>query len=109
MTAKKRAKPAFKGYHGYPFALCASVNEEVVHGMPSKHRRLKAGDIISLDFGVVMNGYYGDAALTVPVGDISEDAVRLCTVTEECLYEGIAKALSGNRALGYLSRYSGLC
>ncbi len=97
LAAKKGAKPAFKGYHGYPYALCASVNEVVVHGMPSKHRRLKAGDIISLDFGVVLDGYYGDAALTVPVGEISEDAARLCTVTEECLYEGIAMAVSGNR------------
>ena len=97
MAAKKGAKSAFKGYHGYPYALCASVNEEVVHGMPSRHRRLKAGDIVSLDFGVVVNGYYGDAAITVAVGEISEAAVRLCTVTEECLYEGIAKAVSGNR------------
>jgi methionyl aminopeptidase len=97
LTSKKHARPAFKGYHGYPYALCASVNEEVVHGMPSKHRRLKAGDIISLDYGVVFDGYYGDAALTVPVGEIPEAAVRLCTVTEECLYEGIAKAVAGNR------------
>ncbi|MDR3557027.1 MAG: type I methionyl aminopeptidase [Syntrophobacteraceae bacterium] len=97
LTSKKRARPAFKGYHGYPYALCASVNEEVVHGMPSKHRRLKAGDIISLDYGVVFDGYFGDAALTVPVGEISEAAVKLCTVTEECLYEGIAKAVAGNR------------
>jgi methionyl aminopeptidase len=97
LTSQKHARPAFKGYHGYPYALCASVNEEVVHGMPSKHRRLKAGDIISLDYGVVFDGYYGDAALTVPVGEISEAAVRLCTVTEECLYEGIAKAVAGNR------------
>ncbi len=102
LAAKKRAKPAFKGYHGYPYALCASVNEEVVHGMPSKQRRLKPGDIISLDFGVVVDGYYGDAALTVPVGEISAVAVRLCTITEECLYEGIAKAVSGNR-LSYIS------
>ncbi len=97
LTAKKHARPAFKGYHGYPYSLCASVNEEVVHGMPSKHRRLKAGDIISLDYGVVLDGYYGDAALTVPVGEISEAAVELCTVTEECLYEGISRAVSGNR------------
>ncbi|MDR3570229.1 MAG: type I methionyl aminopeptidase [Syntrophobacteraceae bacterium] len=97
MAVKKGAKPAFKGYHGFPFSLCASVNEEVVHGMPSSHRRLKAGDIISLDFGVVVGGYFGDAALTVPVGEISEVAVKLCTVTEECLYEGISKAVSGNR------------
>ncbi len=96
LTATKHAKPAFKGYNGYPFALCASVNEEVVHGMPSKKRRLKAGDIIGLDFGVVVDGYYGDAAVTVAVGAITEAAVNLCTVTEECLYEGIARAVSGN-------------
>lgn len=97
LASKKHAKPAFKGYHGYPFALCTSVNEEVVHGMPSKLRRLKEGDIISLDFGVVFNGYYGDAAITAPVGKISEEAVRLCAVTEESLAEGISRALSGNR------------
>ncbi len=97
MAAKKHAKPAFKGYHGFPFALCASVNEEVVHGMPSKQRRLKEGDIISLDFGVVVDGYYGDSALTVPVGKISEDAARLCEVTKQSLFEGIAQATSGNR------------
>jgi methionyl aminopeptidase len=97
LASKKHAKPAFKGYHGYPFSLCTSVNEEVVHGMPSKRRRLKDGDIISLDFGVVFDGYYGDAALTVPVGKISEEANRLCTVTEESLYEGISQAIAGNR------------
>jgi methionyl aminopeptidase len=96
LASKKHAKPAFKGYHGYPFALCTSVNEEVVHGMPSKHRRLKDGDIISLDFGVVLDGYYGDMALTAPVGKITEEAAKLCAVTEESLYEGISKAISGN-------------
>lgn len=97
LASKKHAKPAFKGYHGYPFSLCTSVNEEVVHGMPSKRRRLKEGDIISLDFGVVFDGYYGDAALTLPVGKISEEADRLCTVTEESLYKGISQAVTGNR------------
>lgn len=97
LAAHRQAKPAFKGYHGYPYALCVSVNEEVVHGMPSKLRRLKEGDIVSLDFGVVLNGYYGDAAITVPVGRISEEATRLCTVTEQCLHEGISRAISGNR------------
>jgi methionyl aminopeptidase len=97
LASKKHAKPAFKGYQGYPFSLCTSVNEEVVHGMPSKRRRLKDGDIISLDFGVVFDGYYGDAALTVPVGKISEQAGRLCAVTEESLYEGISQAVTGNR------------
>lgn len=97
LASKKHAQPAFKGYHGYPFALCVSVNEEVVHGMPSRQRRLRDGDIISLDFGVVFDGYYGDGALTAPVGKISDEAERLCRVTEESLYEGISKAISGNR------------
>jgi methionyl aminopeptidase len=97
MAKEKNAKPAFMGYHGYPYALCTSINEQVVHGMPSKQRRLHEGDIISLDFGVVVDGYYGDAALTVPVGRISDEAARLCAVTEQSLYRGIANAVSGNR------------
>ncbi len=97
LARKKKAKPAFKGYRGYPFALCTSVNEEIVHGMPSKKKVLREGDIISLDFGVVINGFYGDAAITVPVGKISRRARRLCEVTEESLYRGIDKARVGNR------------
>jgi methionyl aminopeptidase len=97
LAAKQKAKPAFKGYHGYPFALCTSVNEEVVHGMPSKHRQLKEGDLISLDFGVVIDGYYGDAAITVPVGRVSDEARELCRVTEDALYEGIRKIHPKNR------------
>lgn len=97
LAGKRRAKPAFLGYHGYPYALCASVNEQVVHGMPSKQRRLKEGDIISLDFGVVVDGFYGDAAVTVPVGKITDEAARLCAVTEQSLHEGIARAVVGNR------------
>ncbi len=89
-------KPAFKGYRGYPASLCVSVNEEVVHGIPGK-RRLKEGDIVSLDLGVVMDGYYGDAAITVAVGKISERARRLLEVTEEALYKGIEQARPGNR------------
>jgi len=95
------AKPAFKGYRGYPYALCTSINEEVVHGMPSR-RRLKEGDIISLDFGVYYKGFYGDAAITVPVGQVSEGARKLIRVTEEALYKGIAEARAGNR-LGDIS------
>ena len=72
LALKKKAKPAFKGYNGYPFSLCVSVNEEVVHGFPSK-RKLLEGDIVSLDFGIYCNGYYGDAALTQPVGPVSPD------------------------------------
>jgi methionyl aminopeptidase len=100
--AKKRgAKPAFKGYRGYPFALCTSVNSEVVHGMPSS-RALKNGDIVSLDFGAHYQGYYGDAALTVPVGDVTEEARRLLRTTELSLYDAISQACVGNR-LGDIS------
>ncbi len=102
MLARKRgAKPAFKGYRGYPFSLCASVNAEVVHGMPSD-RVLKDGDIVGLDFGALYKGFYGDAAITVPVGEVSEEAKRLIRVTEECLYKGIEQARSGQR-LGDIS------
>jgi methionyl aminopeptidase len=97
LAARQEAKPAFKGYHGYPFALCTSVNEEVVHGMPSKRRLLKEGDIISIDFGVIIDGYYGDAAVTVPVGKVSDEASELCQVTECSLYEGIRQVQPGNR------------
>ncbi len=97
MCEKKGVKPAFKGYRGYPYALCISVNEEVVHGMPKKEKVLKEGDIVSFDFGVICEGYYGDAALTVGVGEISEEAERLMKVTEEALYKGIEKARYGNR------------
>ena len=83
--------PAFKGYFGFPFALCCSVNEEVVHGFPSE-RVLKEGDIVSFDMGVVYKGFYGDSARTVPVGAISPEAARLLKVTEESLYAGIEKA-----------------
>jgi len=97
LAARKKAKPAFKGYHGYPHSLCISVNEEIVHGMPSRDRHLKEGDLVSLDFGVVLEGYYGDAALTVPVGKVSEEARNLCRAAEESLYLGIEQAVVGNR------------
>lgn len=96
LARRKNAKPAFKGYKGYPFSLCTSINEEVVHGIPSD-RRLVEGDIVSLDFGVYYDGYYGDAAITVPVGKISERASRLLQVTEQGLYDGIKEARAGNR------------
>ncbi|HNS53639.1 MAG TPA: type I methionyl aminopeptidase [Syntrophales bacterium] len=96
MALKRGARPAFKGYRGYPYSLCTSVNSEVVHGMPSE-RELKEGDIVSLDFGVLHDGYYGDAAVTVPVGEISPAARRLLRVTEEALYRGISAARAGNR------------
>ena len=87
-TLKRKAKPAFKGYSGFPYSLCCSVNEQVVHGMPSG-RVLVAGDIVSLDFGVIYGGYYGDAAVTLPVGPVSESAAKLIRVTEESLYKAI--------------------
>jgi methionyl aminopeptidase len=91
------AKPAFKGYYDYPCVLCTSVNQEIVHGIPNDKRVLKAGDIVSIDCGVVLDGYYGDAAITVPVGDGQNDTVRkLLEVTRESLYKGIEKARIGN-------------
>lgn len=101
MTLKKGGKPAFKGYMGYPSSLCVSVNSEVVHGIPSD-RVLKDGDIVSLDFGTYYQGYYGDSAVTLPVGDISENAKRLIAITNEALYKGIAEARTDNR-LGDIS------
>ncbi len=96
LSRKKRVKPAFKGYRGYPFALCTSVNGEVVHGMPSE-RPLVSGDILSLDFGVNYKGYYGDAAITVPVGAVSDEAKRLLKVTEAGLRDAILQVRAGNR------------
>lgn len=88
--------PAFKGYKGYPASLCASLNDQVVHGIPSA-LRLKDGDILSIDLGVLYQGYYGDAATTIPVGRISAGAEKLLAVTEESLYRGIDMAIVGNR------------
>jgi methionyl aminopeptidase len=90
------AEPAFKGYRGYPATLCASVNEQVVHGIPSD-RPLSEGDILSLDMGVKLNGFYGDSAVTVPVGRIGEDAVKLLQVTEQALERGIRQVRVGGR------------
>jgi methionyl aminopeptidase len=90
------AEPAFKGYRGYPCTLCASVNEQVVHGIPS-NRSLGEGDIISLDMGVKLNGFYGDSAVTVPVGKVSDEATRLLRVTRESLEKGIAQVRLGGR------------
>jgi methionyl aminopeptidase len=98
---KKGARPAFKRYRGYAHSLCTSVNNIVVHGIPSE-RKLMSGDILSLDFGIYYQGYYGDAALTVPVNGVSETALRLMRVTEESLYRGIEQAVVGNR-LGDIS------
>ncbi len=90
------AKPAFKGYRGYPASLCVSVNEEIVHGLPSG-RRLQEGDIVSLDFGVVYEGFYGDAALTIPVGKVSDLALKLIEVAEKSFYRGLEELKIGNR------------
>jgi methionyl aminopeptidase len=90
------AKPAFKGYFDYPCVLCTSINQEIVHGIPSEKRVLKAGDIVSIDCGVVLDGYYGDAAITVPVVEISEDLKKLLEITEASLYRGIEAARVGN-------------
>jgi methionyl aminopeptidase len=92
------ATPAFKGYRGYPASLCVSINEEVVHGIPGP-RRLQEGEIVSLDVGVYRDGYYGDAAITVPVGKVSQQAARLLEVTQQALAKGIEQATHGNRLL----------
>jgi methionyl aminopeptidase len=91
------AKPAFKGYRGYPKTLCTSVNNEVIHGIPSKAVVLKQGDIIGIDVGTIVDGFYGDAAITLPVGSIKPEAEHLMKVTEESLLRGIAQAKAGNR------------
>ena len=93
---KKGALPGFKGYFGYPATLCASINDVIIHGIPN-NKRLKEGDIISLDLGTIYKGYYGDAAITVAVGQISNKAQRLMDITEKALYRGINVALPGNR------------
>ena len=90
------AIPSFKGFHGFTGNICASVNEEVVHGIPGL-RKLKTGDNVSIDIGAVINGYNGDAAITVPVGEIDAEVQELLDVTEESLYKGIEQAIVGNR------------
>jgi methionyl aminopeptidase len=91
------AIPAFKGYHGYPATICASVNEEVIHGIPSGRRVLNEGDVISIDVGASLDGYYGDSAITLPVGQVSEPAAQLLRVTEEALYKAIERVKVGGR------------
>jgi methionyl aminopeptidase len=90
------AVPAFKGYHGFPGNICTSVNEQVVHGIPGL-RRLKSGDNVSIDIGAVINGYNGDAAITVPVGEVDDAVAKLIAVDEASLYKGLEKAVAGNR------------
>jgi methionyl aminopeptidase len=103
MISDAGAKPAFKGYYSqaagtkYPFVLCASVNDEVVHGMPSAKRKLKPGDIVSLDTGVLLDGYFGDSALTVAIGNVNDSVKRLLKVTEDSLELAIDQVRAGNR------------
>jgi methionyl aminopeptidase len=91
------ATPAFKGYHGYPATICASINDEVIHGIPSGRRVLQEGDIISIDVGASLGGYFGDSAITLPVGQVSEEAALLLRVTEESLYKAIEHVRPGGR------------
>lgn len=97
MIRESGARPAFKGYRGYPCVLCTSINDEVVHGIPSPRRVLREGDIVGLDFGVVVDGYFGDSAVTVPVGKVSSGATALMQATRAALYEGIGAAKAGVR------------
>jgi methionyl aminopeptidase len=100
---REGAKPAFKGYHGFPASLCVSVNEEVVHGIPSSKRVLNNGDIVSLDFGAVVDGYFGDNAITVGVGEISKELQKLLDVTEQAMFKGVEASRPGNHVsdIGY--------
>lgn len=92
-----KAKPAFKGYRGFPATLCVSVNEQVVHGIPNKDQIFREGDVVSVDCGVELNGFFGDSAYTFPLGEVSEEVMELCRVTNTSLYRGIEAAVAGNR------------
>jgi len=96
MTRKRNAVPAFKGYRGFPASICISINEEVVHGIPSTKRTLKNGDVVGLDFGVVYDGFFGDSAVTVAIGEIRPEVQNLLTVTERALYAAIEASVPGN-------------
>ena len=95
--AGRPGKPAFKGYRGYPCSLCTSVNSEIVHGIPSPRRKLREGDIVSIDFGIELDGYFADSAVTVPVGKIRPESEKLLRVTRESLDRAIDKMRAGNR------------
>lgn len=97
LTYQKGARPAFKGYNGFPSTLCASINHEVVHGIPSKKKSLREGDLMKLDFGVVYQGFFGDAARTVPVGKVAAEAKQLVDATRESLRRAIDAMVPGNR------------
>jgi methionyl aminopeptidase len=95
-TLKRNAKPAFKGYRGFPASICVSINSEVVHGIPSNKRVIRNGDVVGLDFGVIFDGFFGDSAVTVPIGDIPSEVQNLLKVTEQSLYKAIEAAMPGN-------------
>lgn len=97
LCLQRKAIPAFKGYRGFPGSLCVSLNEEVVHGIPSRKRKLVKGDILSVDFGVLFNGYFGDSAVTLPVGNITSDKTKLLQITEQSLLLAIDQVQIGNR------------
>ena len=97
LIAKKPGRPAFKGYRGYPCSLCTSVNSEIVHGIPSPKRKLREGEIVSIDFGMEVDGYFADSAVTVPVGQITPELQKLLDVTRESLDRAIDKMRPGNR------------
>jgi methionyl aminopeptidase len=97
LCTKRNAVPAFKGYRGFPGSLCVSINEEVVHGIPSRKRKLKKGDIVSVDFGTLYKGYYGDSAVTIPVGRVNSTTHKLLKVTDESLYKAIDQVRIGKR------------
>lgn len=90
-------EPSCKGYYGYPATICASINDEVVHGIPNAHRKLKNGDIISIDLVSSVNGYHGDSCVTIPIGKVKPQVMKLLKVTEESLFKGIEQAVVGNR------------
>jgi methionyl aminopeptidase len=95
-TLKRNAKPAFKGYRGFPASICVSINSEVVHGIPSSRRVIRNGDVVGLDFGVIFDGFFGDSAVTVPIGEIAPEVQNLLKVTEQSLYKAIEAAVPGN-------------
>jgi len=95
-TLKRNAKPAFKGYRGFPASICISINSEVVHGIPSSRRVIRNGDVVGLDFGVIYDGFFGDSAVTVPIGEIPPEVQNLLKVTEQSLYKAIEAAVPGN-------------
>jgi methionyl aminopeptidase len=103
------AKPAFLGYHGYPAVLCTSVNDEVIHGIPNDKRVLQEGDVVSVDCGVIVDGFYSDCAVTYPVGNLTPEVERLLRVTDASLYAGIEKAVPGGRLFDISNAVQTMC